>query len=141
MASAEPWRVARAASRGFSAGFGRTGRGAQPVEKSREGPTDAAGRQLGSRERAFPGEALVSDEGSGEPELPERKGEQPGPAISGLGVARAHGGPAEGLFEEAEAVLDRESQDIVAPEVGQIVGQVAADPGQPERGRRLDSAR
>ena len=80
---------------------------------------------------------LVNDEWSSEPELPEGEDEQPGPAIGGLGVSGADGGPAEGLFEEAEAVLDRESQDVVAPQVGQICWQFVPDPGQPEWGRRL----
>jgi len=84
---------------------------------------------------------LVNDEWSSEPELPEGEDEQPGPAIGGLGVSGADGGPAEGLFEEPEAVLNREPQDVVAPQVGQILGQLAAGPGQPERRRRLGAAR
>jgi len=38
-------------------------------------------------------------------------------------------------------VLNRESQDVVAPEVGQIRWQVAPDPSQPEGSRRFDTAR
>jgi len=34
----------------------------------------------------------------------------------------ADGGPAEGVFEEPEPVLDRESQNVVPPQVGQILG-------------------
>ena len=101
--------VARTAARRFSARFGRAGRGAQLGEKSGEGAADAAGRQLGGRERPFPGEALVGDQGSGEPELPEREGEQPGPAVGGGGISGANGRPAEGLFEEAEAMLNQPS--------------------------------
>ena len=120
MARSGAWRVSRGAARGFSTAFGWACRGAQQGEKSGEGAADAAGRQLSGRERPFPGQALVGDHRAGEPELPEREHEEPGPAVGSFGVSRANGRPAERLFEEAEAVLDRESQDVGAPQVGQI---------------------
>ena len=39
----------------------------------------------------------MGDQRSGEPELPEGEGEQPGPAVGGLGVSWAHGRPPEGV--------------------------------------------
>src|SRR3954452_18094924 len=107
MVRAGTWRVTRTAARCFPAGFGRASRGAQRGEKSGKGAACAAGRQVPRCERAFPGQALVGDEGPGEPELHEREPQQPGPAVGGSGVSRAYGGPAEGLFEEPEAVPNR----------------------------------
>jgi hypothetical protein len=133
MARAWSWSVARTAAWGFPVWFGWASRGAQLGEQPDEGTADAAGRQLGSRERPLPGQALVGDEGSGEPELPEREGKQPGPAVGGGGVSGADSRPAERLFEEAGAVLSREAQDVGAPQVAQIRWQLTPDPGQPER--------
>jgi uncharacterized protein involved in outer membrane biogenesis len=47
-------------------------------------------------------------------------------------VARADGGPAERLFEEAEGVLHGEAPQVPAPQHAQVGWERAANPGQPQ---------
>ena len=124
--------MARTAAWRFSAGLGCTGWGPQSEHKSGAGAADAAGAQVGGRAGSFPGQVAIGDQGPGEPQLPDRGGQQPGPAVGRRRLADADGGPAQGVFAEAEEVLDREAAAVPAPQVEQIVRQRAADPGQPQ---------
>jgi len=56
----------------------------------------------------FPGQAHVAEQRASEPQLPAGGGHQTRPAIRSRCVARADGGPAEGLFEKAKGMLDGE---------------------------------
>jgi hypothetical protein len=58
-------------SGGFSAGLGSLSRSAQDAQKSTEGTLDTSGRELLGRTRPFPRQALVGDQWSGQPQLPE----------------------------------------------------------------------
>jgi len=87
------------------------------------------------RTRVLPGKSNVSDQSAREPQLPTGGGHQPRPAVSGLLMARADGGPAEGLLDKPERVFDGEAAQIPAPEGAQVKRQWTADPGQPQRSR------
>src|SRR5712691_565030 len=65
--------------------------------------------------RMLPRQADVTDEWAGQPQLPAGAGDQPGPTVSGICVAGTGRGPAEGLFEEAEGMLDGETSQIPVP--------------------------
>src|SRR5258707_6183146 len=80
----------------------------------------------------LPGQADVTDEWAGQPQLPAGGSDQPGPTVSGVCVARADGSPAEGLLEEAEGMLDGETSQVPAPQHAQVSRQWAADPSQPQ---------
>jgi hypothetical protein len=84
----------------------------------------------------LPGQTDVAEQWPSQPELPAGGGDQAGPAVGGGWVAGADGGPAKGLFEEAEGVLDREAAQVPAPEDAQVGWEWTADPGQPEGARR-----
>src|SRR5258708_21577228 len=77
---------------------GRCGLRAQVTEP----PADPGGRELGGRERLFPGAAQIVDEASGEAELGVGGDDEPRPPVGGLGVADLRFGPAEGLLEQPE---------------------------------------
>src|SRR5262245_13723921 len=72
---------------------------------------------------------------TGQPQLPARAGNQPGPPVGCLRVARANRRPAERLFEDAERVLHGETTQIPAPQHAQVSRERTADPGQPQRPR------
>ena len=74
----------------------------------------------------------LADDWASQPQLPAGTGNQPGPAVGCIGVARADGRPTERLFEEAEGMLHREATQIPAPQAGQVSRQRTADPGQPQ---------
>jgi len=80
----------------------------------------------------FPGEADLTDEWAGQPQLAGGAGDQPAPTVGRLRVARTNAGPAEGLFEEAEGVLDGKAAQVPAPHDAQVSRQRSADPGQPQ---------
>ena len=88
------------------------------------------------RSRMLPGQADVTDEWAGQPQLPAGAGDQPGPTVSSVCVAGPDGSPAEGLLEEAESVLNGEAAQIPAPQHTQVSWQWAANPGQPQGSRR-----
>jgi len=67
-------------------------------------------------------QALVRDQRAGQPELPHGQGQQPAPAIGRGRVPQPRGGPAQGLFEEAEQVLHREPREVPAPHGEQVRG-------------------
>jgi hypothetical protein len=85
------------------------------------------------RSGALPGKADLTDEWAGQQQLPAGASDQPTPTIGGVRVAGADRGPAEGLFEEAESVLNGEAPQVPAPQRAQVRRQWTADPGQPQR--------
>jgi len=65
---------------------------------------------------SFPGAAQVAGEAAGEPELGVRGEDEPGPGVRGVRVTQAGPGPAEGLFEQPEGVLEVEAAQVCLPE-------------------------
>src|SRR6266516_4301534 len=124
------------AAGGFSAGLGCLSRSGQSGQKSTEGAADATRREALGRPRPLPGQPLVDDQWSGQPELPEGGGYQPSPAVGGGGLAGANRRPAQVLFGESEGMLHREAPQVPAPHLVQVGRQLATDPGQPQ-GRGL----
>ena len=103
------------ASRGFSARARCASRSTHPDQNSGEVPPDLAWSEQAVGSRMFPWHAHVADQWTSQPQLPAGGGDQPGPAVSCIRIARTDGGPAEGLLEEAEGVLDGESPQRVVP--------------------------
>src|SRR5438105_5930347 len=87
------------------------------------------------RSQMLPGEADLAHEWASQPQLPAGSRNQPAPAISCVGVARANSSPAQRLLEKAERMLDGEAPQIPAPQHAQVSRQWTADPGQPQRPR------
>src|SRR6516162_9771304 len=87
-------------SRRFSPSARFTSRSTHPEQNSGEVAMDLTWSDQSVRSRMFPGQADLAHEWSSQPQLPARRGNQPGPAISCLWVARTNCGPSEGLFEE-----------------------------------------
>src|SRR6266446_6572480 len=104
--------LTRAAAGGFSARLGSPRRSAQGEQKSAEGAADATRREALGRPRPLPGQPLVDDQWSGQPELPEGGGYQPSPAVGGGGLAGANRRPAQVLFGESEGMLHREAPHV-----------------------------
>lgn len=63
---------------------------------------------------SFPGEFVVGDEVSGEPELGVGGCDGPGPPVGLFGGADRGGDPAEGVLREPEGVLDVEAVQVGA---------------------------
>ena len=63
--------LAWSSSGGFSAGLGCLSRRAQSDQKSTERTLDATRREPLGWARPLPGQAVLGDDGSGQPELPE----------------------------------------------------------------------
>jgi hypothetical protein len=99
------WR----ATRSGLAGFRDTGEAGQVGVEVRESPADAGGGEPPRLGRGFPGEAQVGGEGSGGGQLGESGDHQPGPSVGGLRIADLGNGPAQGLLQEPEGVLDVEA--------------------------------
>src|SRR6266508_3190822 len=123
-------------SGGFSAPARCTSRSTHPEQYSAEAPMDLTWCDQSIRSRMLPGQADVADEWASQPQLPARACDQPAPTIGCLRVARSNGGPAEGLLEETEGVLDSEAPQVPAPQDAQVSRQRTADPGQPQGPRR-----
>ena len=64
---------------------------------------------------SFPGQAYVLDDGSGQSELGVGGGDEPGPAVGLCGCAQSWGGPAQGVLDEPEGVLDVETAQVAGP--------------------------
>jgi hypothetical protein len=88
------------------------------------------------RSRMLPWKSDLTDQWAAQPQLPAGAGDEPGPAIGGIRVAGMDGGPAEGLFEQTERLLDREAPQISAPHCAQVRWQRTTDPRQPQWPRR-----
>ena len=133
------WLVVAAAgwaSRAWPGGFrcsgGATGLAAEVPKSS----PDAGGSEAFGRCGAFPGAAEVGDRAAGEAELGVGGQDEPGPAVGGGWVAGFWAGPAEGLFEHAEGVLDVESPEECLPgQVGLVVVGGGVGPPEPDRFR------
>ena len=87
------------------------------------------------RSGMLPGQAHVAEQGTSQPQLPTGSSHQARPAIGSRWVARADRGPAEGLFEKAEGMLDGETPQVPTPQHAQVGWKRTADPGEPERPR------
>jgi hypothetical protein len=109
-----------------------TGRSTHPEQYSGEVAMHLARGNQPIRSGVFPGKADLADEWAGQPQLPAGGGDQPTPTVGCLGVAGTDRGPAKGLFEEAEGMLDGEPSQVPAPQHTQVSWQWAADPGQPQ---------
>jgi hypothetical protein len=64
---------------------------------------------------SFPGATEVLGEGPGEAELGVGGDDQPGPQVGGVGIPDLGDGPAEGLLEQPERVLQVESSQERLP--------------------------
>lgn len=69
---------------------------------------DSCGGRFFRRARLLPRPSEVSGQLAGEPELGEDHRGQPGPTVGRFGAAELRAGPAQGLLEHAEGVLDVE---------------------------------
>src|ERR1022692_3172317 len=87
------------------AGFRRTGRAGQVRADVPESSADPGGGEPAGRGGPFPGQAQVGGQRPGEAELGVAGDNQPGPPVSGAGVADSGGGPAEDLLEQPEGVF------------------------------------
>src|SRR4249919_3129702 len=131
------WGWARTTSerapRRAAAGFWRVGGRVEGDQKLGKRLAHTSGRELaaGRTLRSLPGEALIVDGETGQPELGVGEQDEPGPAIRLLGVANARGGPVEGLLAEAVGVLQVEAVDVRPPDDGEI-GRAGTSPPEPE---------
>ena len=107
--------LSKVAAGGFSTGLGCSRWSTHPDQKSTEVTLDLAWSRQAVRARMLPGEADLREQWTSQPELPARASHQPGPAIGCARVARAHGGPAQGLLPHAEHVFDVESSEVGLP--------------------------
>ena len=119
-------------SRRFSASARCTSRSTHADQNSREVAMDLTWSNQSVWSRMLPGQSDLAHEWSSQPQLPAGSGNQPGPAIGCLRVTRTNGGPAEGLFEEAEGMLHREAPQVPVPYDAQVSRQRTTDPGQPQ---------
>ena len=101
--------MASEATWGFSTWPRCTGWSSQPDQKSSEVALDLAWRGQAIRSGMLPGQANIAEQWPSQPELPAGGGHQARPTIGSGWVARADRGPAEGLFEKAEGMLDGET--------------------------------
>src|ERR1035441_9151100 len=107
-----PRRTRAGVSRPGGAGFFPGGRGA-------DGPDPAGDPRRGEPARRggfLPGAAQIAGEMPGEAQLGMAGDDDPGPPVSGGGVADLRGGPAEDLLEQPEGVLEIETAQERLPE-------------------------
>ncbi len=95
-----------------AAGFWRFRGRAQEWQGGAKGAPHPIGRERARVQAAFPGEALVRDDGARQPEVGVGQEHQPGPAIGLLRVAHPRRRPGEDLCAEADGVLLVEPPDI-----------------------------
>lgn len=86
--------------------MGWVGGGAVDAGKARS--DTGRGEQVG-RELALPGESMVGSDRAGQPELGVHGQDQQGPSVCCGWVAQHRSGPAQGLFDHAEGVLEVEA--------------------------------
>src|SRR5690349_16370397 len=120
--------VSRLSAWGFSTPARCTGWRTHPEQYSGQVTTHLAWGDQAIRARMLPGQVDVTDQLARQPQLPAGGRDQPGPAIGCCRVTRSNRGPTEGLFEEAEGVLDGKAPQVPAPEHTQVGGQRTADP-------------
>ena len=97
-------RTRRAAGAGL-AGFRRTGWLSGLRADVPESAAHAGGGEPPGRGGPFPGAAQVISQRAGETELGVAGDDQPGPPVSGGGIANLRGGPPENLLEQAKGVF------------------------------------
>ena len=117
------------ASGRLSTTLGCSGESTNPDQKSTEVSMDLARSHQSIRTWVLPWQSNLREQWTSQPQLPARGSHQPGPPIGCVGMPRAHGGPAQGLLEEAEGVFDREAPQVPAPQDAQVGRQWTA----PER--------
>src|SRR5438132_846347 len=121
MSDREAWgrsgTLTGATAGGFSTGLGCSSRSTQGAQKSTEGTLDATRRETLGWSRPLPRQALLGHQGSGQPELPEDRRQQPGPAIGRGGVAEPHCRPAQLLFGKAERMLHDKAAQVPSPDL------------------------
>src|SRR5215207_4649758 len=91
-----------------------------PDQYSGEVPPDLAWSEQAIGARVFPWHAHVADQWTRQPQLPAGAGDQPRPAVGCSRVSGTDGGPAEGLFEETEGVVNGEAPQVPAPQCAQV---------------------
>ena len=104
-------------ARRFSTYFGCLGRCAQGGKNWGHGPADLLG---GRRTRAaFPGQAALLDQRTGQHQLVEHGSHQPSPALKLLRGAQAGPSPQQGLLAEAVTMLLRVAPLVERPDLSQ----------------------
>lgn len=97
-------------------------------------PADPGGGEPFRWDGPFPGTTQVGCERAGEPQLGVGGEDQPGPAVRRLGGADLRAGPAEGVFEQSEGVLDVEAPQVCLPQAAGVCGGgLGAGSPQPDR--------
>lgn len=79
-------------------------------------PADACWRKLLCGNRFLPRTPLIPGESASQAQLGVNRDQHPGPPLRASGVAGFGGGPAQGLLEHAEGVLDIEPAQERLPE-------------------------
>jgi hypothetical protein len=105
----------RAAGPGLT-GFWRAGGAGRHRAEAAKSAADPGRGEPARRGGTFPGAAQVGGQRPGEPELGVDGDDQPGPAVSGGGVANFGGGPAEDLLEQPEGMLKIKSAQERLPQ-------------------------
>src|SRR5450759_5389019 len=103
-------------------GFWWTGWGAQCWAESAKPSPDAGGGESAGFVSSFPWEAEVVNEVACEAELGVGGEDEPGPAVGLFAVAQRWGGPAQGVLEEPEGVLDVEAAQVSPPTDVEVEG-------------------
>src|ERR1019366_2459739 len=96
--------------------------GAQCWLKSAKPSPDEGGGESAGFVSSFPWEAEVVNEVACEAELGVGGEDEPGPAVGLFGVAQRWGGPAQGVLEEPEGVLDVEAAQVSPPTDVEVEG-------------------
>ena len=119
-------------------GFRRAGRERGLCAQAPKPAADPGwGEPLG-RGRSFPGPPEIIGEAPGQPKLGMRDDDQPGPAVSGGGIAELRDGPAQGLLEQPEGVFQVEpAQERLPAAIDLGWGGAGLGPPQPQRFRVL----
>src|SRR5262249_10527608 len=96
------WRVGW----GLSACLGWTRWRPHMQQKWREGAADTSRAQSCGRHRWFPGQVLISDQTTRQPQLPQTSRQQPGPHLTCARVSGSNRGPAKLVLTKTKALLD-----------------------------------
>src|SRR5215469_2473108 len=81
-------------------------------QKWREGAADTSRAQACGRHRWFPGQLLISDQTTRQPQLPQTSRQQPGPHLTCARVSGSNRGPAKLVLTKTKALLDREATSV-----------------------------
>ena len=91
-----------------------------PDHYSGEVPLHVTWRDQPIGPRVLPRESDIADDGWRQPQLPTGTGYEPAPTVGSLRIAWADCGPAEGLLEEAEGVLNGKTPHVPVPDSTQV---------------------